>query len=147
MSWWLWIVVGLALLALEVLTPGIFVAGFFAAAAVLVGALTGVGLLDAVWMQWTLFGVVSVAALGLLRGRLQRGSAADAGHEVDSLVGQWAVTLDDLPPGAVGKAELRGTSWSVQNIGQTGLVRGERCRIERVDGLQLLINGDRGRIS
>ena len=39
------------------------------------------------------------------------------------LVGDVAVLLDDLPPGAVGKAELRGTAWSVRHDGAGAAAR------------------------
>ena len=37
------------------------------------------------------------------------------GKDVDSLVGDIAVPLEDIPAGAVGRAELRGTVWSARN--------------------------------
>ena len=43
MLWWYWIVLGLALVALELATPGGFFVIFFAIAALAVGALTLVG--------------------------------------------------------------------------------------------------------
>ncbi|MBA2252940.1 MAG: NfeD family protein [Nitrospirales bacterium] len=55
------------------------------------------------------------------------------------MVGETAVLTEDLPPGAVGKVELRGTTWSARNAGQTVLTKGHRARVERVDGLTLLI--------
>src|SRR4029450_686357 len=76
--------------------------------------------------------------------RLRTPDAAGVG----TLVGDVAILLDDLPPGAVGKAELRGTAWSVRHDGAERLVggqgwrgerllRGRRCVVERVDGLML----------
>jgi membrane protein implicated in regulation of membrane protease activity len=49
--------------------------------------------------------------------------------------------MDDLAPGAVGKAELRGTTWTAQNADDRPLARGQRCRVARVEGLTLLIRG------
>ena len=37
------------------------------------------------------------------------------GRDVDSLVGEVAMPLEDIVPGAVGRAELRGTVWSARN--------------------------------
>ena len=42
-------------------------------------------------------------------------------------------------PGAVGKAELRGTSWNARNAAERPLAAGERCRVTGMDGLQLLL--------
>ena len=46
---------------------------------------------------------------------------------MDSLVGDVAVPLEEIAPGAVGRAELRGTVWSARNRAARLLARGERC--------------------
>jgi membrane protein implicated in regulation of membrane protease activity len=38
----------------------------------------------------------------------------------------------------VGKVELRGSSWSARSA-RAALARGQRCRVERVDGLTLWV--------
>jgi membrane protein implicated in regulation of membrane protease activity len=58
---------------------------------------------------------------------------------VDSLVGQIALAEDNIAPGAVGRAQLRGSSWSARNLHSAELARGQRCRVERVDGLMLFL--------
>jgi inner membrane protein len=137
MPWYVWILGGLALLALELLTPGGFFIIFFGIGALIVGLLSGLGLLAAGWAEWLLFSAVSIVSLLLFRKPLldwmkrrepQRGA-------VDSLVGEMAVLTEDLPAGGVGKAELRGTSWNVR--AHEALRRGQRARVERVDGLTL----------
>jgi membrane protein implicated in regulation of membrane protease activity len=62
--------------------------------------------------------------------------------EVDTLVGETAVVLEPVPEGGVGKAELRGTSWSARSVEGTALAAGKRCRVQRVDGLTLWIQAD-----
>lgn len=139
MDWWLWIIAGLALLAVEMLVPGLIVFLFFGAAAILMGLLERLGLAGPIWFQWVLFSVLSVVSLLTLRGPiLRRLHARTAGEpEIDSLVGQVVVLRSDLAPGDPGKAELRGTSWSV--VGDQGetLAAGSRCVVESVDGLTL----------
>jgi membrane protein implicated in regulation of membrane protease activity len=141
MAWWLWMALGLALLAGEMLTPGGFYVFFFGLAALVVGALGGLGAAGPVWFQWLLFSILSVASVLLLREPLRRrmGNGGEAAREVDSLVGEFAVVLDDLPPGAVGKAELRGTAWNARNADIRTLARGERSRVIRVEGLTLAL--------
>jgi membrane protein implicated in regulation of membrane protease activity len=58
---------------------------------------------------------------------------------MDRLVGEIALPVDDIPPGGVGRAELRGTSWSARNAHDDGIARGQRCRVQRVDGLMLVL--------
>jgi inner membrane protein len=139
MSWWVWLLVGLGLLGFEMLTPGGFFVLFFGLGALVVGALAGLGLTEPVWLQWLLFSLLSVGSLLIFRRRLLAWLQSPEGAAVGTLVGDVAILLDDLPPGAVGKAELRGTAWSVRHDGTETLPRGRRCRVERVDGLMLSV--------
>jgi len=138
MLWWYWIVLGLALVALELATPGGFFVIFFAIGALAVGALTLVGAIGAPWMQWLLFPVIAVVGLRLFRqpliGRLGMRDTVD---NVDTLVGQIALAIGDIPPGEHGRAELRGTGWGARNVDSTTLAAGARCRVVAVDGLTL----------
>lgn len=138
MTWWAWVLVGLGLLGLEVLTPGGFFVLFFGLAALVVGALAGLGLTGPAWLQWLLFSVLAVGSLVLFRKRLVARLRASGGAVMTGgLIGDVAILLDDLAPGAVGKAELRGTAWSVRHDGPEPLPRGLRCRVERIEGLML----------
>src|SRR5919201_5273996 len=110
MAWWLWILLGIALLAFEIATPGGLFALFFGLGALIVGALTAAGVSGPTFVQWILFTVLSVAALVVLRRRLRAGLALRS-SAVDPIVGETAVSLGDLSPQDVGKAELRGTPW------------------------------------
>ena len=56
---------------------------------------------------------------------------------MDSLIGETALALEDIAPGAMGKVELRGASWTARNIGDQPIQRSERPKVERVDGLTL----------
>lgn len=144
MVWWLWLLVGLALLAIEMLTPGGFFTIFFGVAATVVGVLTRLGLAGPPWMQWILFSGLSVASLVLFRKPLLAwmGRREVARPEVDTLVGEETVLLEAVPENGVGKAELRGTSWSARSVDGTALPAGSRCRVQRIDGLTLWVKAD-----
>jgi inner membrane protein len=141
MIWWYWLLLGLVLLAVEMTTPGGFYIFFFGLAALIVGALAGLEWLNTAWLQWLLFSVLSLISLFLFRNSLLAWMKArePVGQDVDSMVGETAVVIDELPAGAVGKVELRGTTWNARNAGQTVLTKGHRARVERVDGLTLWI--------
>jgi membrane protein implicated in regulation of membrane protease activity len=95
------------------------------------------------WLQLLLFSIVSIATLLLFRRPLlQRMQPVGRPQEVDSLVGETALALHDIQIGQIGKAELRGTSWSARNIGANSLNRGQRCKVERVEGLTLCVRGE-----
>ncbi len=134
MSWWLWVLVGIALLVVEVSTPGGLFALFFGVGALLVAPLAAFGVGETA--QWLAFSVLSVVGLMALRGpllrRLQRPAPV---HQ--ELVGEEATLLEDLPAGGQARAELRGTPWTARAASGIPLKKGQRCLVERVDGLTL----------
>ena len=138
MSWWLWILLGVALSMLELASTGGFYLIFFGIAAFLIGLLGAVGLAGPTWAQWFVFPVFSIILLGAFRRPLLRMMQVETGP-VDSLVGQIALPLESIDPGAVGRAELRGSAWSARNLHSAVLAPGQRCRVERVDGLTLFL--------
>jgi inner membrane protein len=138
MEWWLWILLGIGLLVVEMVTPGGLFALFFGLAALIVSGLSAVGLGPA-WLQWLLFAALGVAGVALLRGRL-RERLDTRKLAVDSLMGEVALPLEDLPGHGVGKAELHGSTWTVRNAGDAPVSRGQRCQVERVEGLTLWIH-------
>ena len=140
MEWWMWFVLGFALLMLEMATPGGFYFIFFGASAFIVAILDLVGLTESAWLEWMLFSIFAAGSTTLFWQKLlARWGAPIPKGEVDSLVGEMATTLEGIQPGSMGKAELRGSSWNAFNTGTQGLSRGQRCRVERVDGLTLFI--------
>ena len=139
-TWWHWLVLGLMLVAIEMAASGGFYVIFFGIAALVIGLLALFGLAGPVPLQVLMFSVLSVAALMLFRRPLMRWMNIDAASsEVDTLVGELAVPLDDLAPGAVGRAELRGTVWTARNHAPAMIARGQRCTVVSVDRLTILI--------
>jgi inner membrane protein len=142
MEWWIWIVLGLVLLLGELITPGGFYILFFGIGAVVVGGLAGFDFAGPAWFQVILFLAVSVVTLWLFRERLLKVTQGSTPHNVDSMVGETAVIMEEIPSNGIGKAEMRGTSWNARNIGAKPLARGERCRVERIEGLTLFVRGE-----
>ena len=136
MSWWMWVLLGVVLLAVEIVTPGGLFALFFGASAILVGGLVALGV-EARWLQWLLFAGLGVVLVVALRRRLRsRGSGDPA---VDGLVGELAIPQEDIAPGATGRADLRGAPWTAINDGGTALRGGQRCRVSRAQNLTIFI--------
>jgi membrane protein implicated in regulation of membrane protease activity len=144
MPWWLWMLLGMVLAVLELQAPGSFFLLGFGIGAITVGALASIGLSGPPWLQWLLFSVLSVAAVLLFRRFLLKGEADrwTGAREIDNLVGQEVVLTEDLAVGGASKGELRGTTWSVRNAGDAALSKGQRCRVERVEGLTLWLRGE-----
>jgi membrane protein implicated in regulation of membrane protease activity len=139
MTWWAWVLLGIALLAVEMATPGGLFALFFGAGAIVVAPLAALGLPEA--GQWLAFTVFSVASLLGLRRRLTQ-ALAKSPHPAAELVGEQAVVLVEVVPGGEGRVELRGVPWSARTAGGVALAVGRRCRVERVDGLTLWIRAE-----
>jgi len=139
MTWWIWILIGLSLVFVEVITPGGFYMLFFGVGALAVGLLALADLAGPAWLQVLLFSIVSVCALWLFREKLMQSFQSKAQNSVDSYIGETGHAVDEIAVNAVGKVELRGTAWSARNVGATSLSTGSRCVVERVEGLTLVV--------
>jgi membrane protein implicated in regulation of membrane protease activity len=144
MIWWYWMLIGLVLLGAEMVTPGGFYILFFGLAALAVGTLAGVGLVQTEWIQWLLFSGLAVLSLLVFRGPLLAWIKTQEVETpaVDSMGGETAIPIEDLVPGGTGKAELRGTTWTAHNAGTALLKKNQRCKVERVEGLTLWITAE-----
>jgi len=140
MQWWHWIVLGLVLAVAELASAGGFYIIFFGLGAIIVGLLAWLGWSGPLWLQVAEFTIFSVVLMALFRRRLlvtvQPNPQAPT---IDTLVGEIAITAEDVPAGGVGRVELRGTGWSARAESGAAIARGSRCVVTRVDGLMLYI--------
>jgi inner membrane protein len=143
MQWWSWIAVGVILLGSELaFVDAQFYLVFLGTAALVVGLLDLSGALPAVWLQWTVFAALAAASVlgfrrrlyGRLRRRLPVMNSGPAGHTV--------VLPSPLAPGETCRLEYRGSSWSAVNGGATVIAAGACVRIDRVDGLTLVVRNE-----
>ena len=135
---------GIALLGAEMIVPGGLFMLFFGIGALIVGLLTALNISGPDWVQWLLFSIASIAMLVLLRSRLvSKLGGMSSPNNVDSMVGEGAAALDEIAPGATGKVELRGSSWNARNNSGVPIKKGQRCKVERVEGLTLYITEDK----
>ena len=138
----IWFVVGLALVLLEFAVPGVIIV-FFGLGACLVSLTTYLGATESIDSQLILFSVSSVALLFSLR-RWIRGKftgyvsdVQDPARNYDDFLGKDVTAAEDLSPGKVGVVEFRGTRWRA--VADAPLLQGEEGRIERLDGITLII--------
>jgi inner membrane protein len=135
MAWWMWMILGLLLAIAEAQIPSNFFLLAFGIGGLLVGGLTGLGWIEAPWLEWLAFTLTSVLAIVVFQRSFTQ--THDTGRTVDDLTREPATILEGIPAGGVGRAELRGTTWGARAVDGTALARGTRCRVERVDGLTL----------
>lgn len=138
MAWWIWILIALALLAAEAATTSLHI-GFFALGAIVAAVLDALGIGVPLWAELLIFTIVSVAALVIVRPIAIRRLKLDRSPVVDSMLGEVAVALEEISPNGIGRAEMRGSTWNAHNTGDRQVARGERCVVEKVEGLVLFV--------
>ncbi|HEY3054582.1 MAG TPA: NfeD family protein [Thermoanaerobaculia bacterium] len=138
MFWWHWVLIGFALLAIELVSTTLHV-GFFGGGALFVGLLVGLGWNGPLWAELLVFTGFSLVALLFIRPPLMRRLKLNESKVVDTLIGEQAVAMDDIAVQSIGKAEMRGSTWNAQNVGVSPLKKGERCTVESVEGLVIRV--------
>jgi membrane protein implicated in regulation of membrane protease activity len=141
MEWWLWGILGMVLLAAEMVTAGLFLM-FFGVGGIVVGILVRFHLIEAAWMQWLAFSVVSLGSMALFRKPLQHKLKINVRKDVDTMIGERAVAIQEIAAGGLGKVELRGSPWQAKNLGDSAVKSGQGCKVEKVDGITLLVRGE-----
>ena len=138
---WAWWVLGIVLLILEVLMPGVFLV-WIGIAAIITGALSLLLWDFALWTwqaQWLVFAVLSlIAALIGRRIVRTRGQVSDQPHlnqRGQSLVGRTATLEQPIAEGR-GRIRLDDTMWSVQG---PDLPVGTRVRVTASNGRDLAV--------
>ncbi|TBR17066.1 NfeD family protein [bacterium] len=141
MEWWIWIVAGLGMMGLEVVTPGGFILLFFGLGAAAVGLLAAPGLLGPLWAQLLVFSAVSAGSLGMFRRRMLESMKTPIGmdEKLADLAGAVVTLTEDAPSHGRGRAEYRGAPWAVHNVSDSPLGKGARARVLGVDGLTLRV--------
>jgi membrane protein implicated in regulation of membrane protease activity len=143
MDWWAWIAVGAILLGSELaFVDAQFYLVFVGASAFAVGLAQLVGLALAPWLQWLIFAALAAASTIVFRRRIYERMRRKLPAMKGGPAGETVILPEALPPGETCRLEYRGGSWSAVNAGKAEIAAGARARIERVDGLTLVVHGD-----
>ena len=135
MTWWIWMLAGAGLVALELLAGGELWLLLAGVAAVLVGlvALAGVESLPLQLLVFSLLG----CSVYLVKTRFLSTGRGDAA--VPTLVGELGVAVTEIAPGKAGKAELRGTQWTARSADDRTMAAGAGVRVVWVEGVSLYV--------
>ncbi len=136
---WVWLIVGIALIGLEIIVPG-FVIMFFGLAAVAVGVLCWFFPAMPETIQLLLFSILSFLMVWIMRKMFKKTFSGKNGapEEVDDVfTGQHATVARAIEPGAPGKVTFNGTDWQAQS--DQALAVGTRVRIVRRDNITLTV--------
>ncbi len=136
-----WIIFGLLLIIGEFVVSGLVLI-FLGLAAVIVGGLAYVGLINDLTWEITLFAVLSLALLGGARRYLRDwlfGREVTGRNSDDSagLVGGRATVEADFVDG-IGSVRYRGARWQAQS--EQSLKSGQMVRISKHEGLWLTVH-------
>jgi membrane protein implicated in regulation of membrane protease activity len=143
MQWWAWVIVGAFLLGSELtFVNAQFYLVFVGASALLVGALTGLGVVHADWLQWIIFAALATFSMIAFRRTIYERLQRKLPVIRQGPAGEVVVVQEALPPGASCRLEHRGTSWTAVNGGRDAIAAGGRARVSRIDGLTLVVHGD-----
>ncbi|WP_290523429.1 NfeD family protein [Alcanivorax sp.] len=135
-----WIIAGLVLVIGEFVVSGLVVI-FFGIAALIVGSLKFLGLLDDTTWELTLFAVLSLLSLLFVRRYFSdklMGKEREGNGNEDSagLIGQRATVAEAFKDGT-GSVNYRGARWQAQS--SQPLEAGQMVRITQHEGLWLTV--------
>jgi membrane protein implicated in regulation of membrane protease activity len=141
MEWWAWIAVGAILLGSELtFIDAQFYLVFVGGSAIIVGLLQLGGLELAPWLQWLIFAALAAASMLVFRRRIYERMRRNLPAIKGGPAGEIVTLPQELPPGETCRLEYRGSSWSAINGGKAVIAAGAKARIERVDGLTLVVH-------
>ncbi len=123
-----WLVLGVGLLILEVMTPGL-ISLFFGMAALTVALMAWLLPLSQT-LQWLSFSILSVAYILLLRKTLKQvfnGDKEVSEQLNDGFTGRLAVVVDPIAPNRPGRVEFNGSTWTAEAAAEIG--KGQSVRI------------------
>ncbi|HXI77073.1 MAG TPA: NfeD family protein [Steroidobacteraceae bacterium] len=141
MQWWAWIAVGAILLGSELaFVDAQFYLVIVGGSALVVGMLGAGGLSLAVWLQWSLFAVLALGSMVTFRRRIYEKLRPSLPGVKAGPAGDILTLPAVLPPGESCRVEYRGSSWNATNGGSTVIAAGARVRVDRVDGLCLIVH-------
>ncbi len=114
----IWFLIGLALLIMEFMLPGLII-GFFGVGACIVGLVCLITDIS-VEVQLIIFIIASVLSLVCLRSWLKGifighvKGRQDMTEDLKEFVGERAVVVEKISPKAGGRVELHGTNWTAR---------------------------------
>lgn len=136
----MWTIFGLALFVAELMIPTGFVLLLFGTAALILSPVFFFLQLEEPGIQWIIFSFLSLFLLFFLRKKIQDSSKTRVRQKSVNSIVETAVFIPyEIAASGEGRGELRGTAWTVRNIGATPLLGGNRYPIVRIEGLTLVV--------
>jgi membrane protein implicated in regulation of membrane protease activity len=134
-----WLYTGIALIVLEVMTPGL-VSIFFGLSALVLALITWLVPGLSQLAQWLMFSAFSVLFIALLRKTLKKtfsGTSEVTEDMFDAFSGKRAVVVEAVSPTHPGRVEFNGSDWTAE--AEEALVVGMPVRIKSKKNLTLYV--------
>lgn len=131
----LWVVIGVTLLIVEVLSVS-FYAIFFGIGALITALTTAMGLTDNLTSQLIIFAISSSASLFIFRKKLLDVFNKRTG-EYKEIVDDFANVSHEIPANGEGKVFYRGSDWIAYTKTHESIKRNTRVKIVKIDGIKL----------
>lgn len=139
LTWtWFWIILAAILVVGEIFTAGFFMLPFGIGAAMAALA-AGFGL--GAGVQWTVFVVVSVAALLMVKRFADRVTeGAGQGIASDRVIGKVGMVLEEVQAhGFTGRVRLGSEEWRAASEGEESIAVGTAVEVLSIDGTHLVV--------
>lgn len=138
---YLWVIAGLVLWIVEILTPGFFVLGVFGTACLIVAPFASA---DASFkMQLLVFGVaVGALALGIrpLMMKYFYRREAKMRTNMDALIGKSALVTEDIDYRAgTGSVKIGGEIWRAVTSDETLVPAGQKVTVRKLEGCKVIV--------
>lgn len=138
MAPWIWLVLGLGLIALELFLPSGFYLFILGVSGILVGLAAATGLSGSWVIQSILFCVVAVLVwIGL--GEKLRRMFFKRGAQPGQVIGRIITVTSDIAPGQHGSGELWGVQWRLENVDSAMIPMGSEVVVTGAEGITLRV--------
>lgn len=138
MDGYIWAIVGITLILLELFTTSFF-AIFLGVGALFTALLTYLGVVSSLSIQILLFSIFSGLSIFLFRNMARNLFAKTTKGQYNEYIGDKAVVEERIEPGKEGKVFYRGTVWIAYSDEKRTFENGSNVIIEEVNGIKLKV--------
>jgi len=135
----IWFILGIILLSVELIAPGVF-AIFFVAASFVTGLISLV--IDNLLAQMAIFTLTSFIIIIFGKPFLQKFfhvNKVEKNSTIDALIGKEAIITQSFANGERSLVKVDGEVWSAKGIDNNLFLEGERVIIKRIEGVTAVV--------
>ena len=135
-TWYVWLILFLVFLGLEIMTTGVFFFLCFSTGALFAMLFSLLG--ASFQVELIVFCAVSLASILLIRPLFKKYIAKQKTEtNVDSLIGTKAIVIEDIKVNDMGKVKTEGEIWLA--VSNENIAKGETVVIESIYGTKLVV--------